>query len=384
MIPYGRHYIDEDDIQAVVAQLRSGWLTQGNAVESFENAIKDYVGAKYAVAVANGTAGLHLAALAAGIGPGHSLVTTPITFVASANIAYYVGASAAFCDVVPETVNLAPQNLRKVLGETPDVKAIVPVHFGGLPCEMEEISQLARDAGACVIEDAAHALGARYPDGGLVGNCKYSDMTVFSFHPVKAIAAGEGGMITTNDEGLYRRLLRMRSHGINKLDDPFVHPGDAGPWYYEMQQLGFNYRVTDIQCALALSQLRKLDKFLARRLELALRYDTAFGDMKNCRPAQASGRARSGLHLYILRIKFDAIGMSRAELMEKLRERGIGSQVHYIPVPAHPFYRARQFKPEDYPNANAYYSEALSIPLFYDLTDQQQQAVIEAIGELVG
>lgn len=271
-----------------------------------------------------------------------------------------------------------------MLADNPNVKAIVPVHFGGLPCDMVAIKKLADEAGARVIEDAAHALGAQYEDGGLVGNCAHSDMTIFSFHPVKAIAAGEGGLITTNDEALFRRLIRLRSHGINKLDDPLELPDQAGPWYYEMQELGYNYRITDLQCALALSQFHKIDKFMERRRALADTYDDAFKALKNCQPAQPEGRDRSGLHLYVLRVDLDAIGMSKKDLMLALRERGVGSQVHYIPVPAQPFYRKHQYRPEDYAHANKYYSQALSIPMFYDLSEKQQQTVIAAFAELVG
>ena len=384
MIPYGHHHIDEDDIQAVVDQLRSGWLTQGPTVAAFENAVKDYVGAKYAVAVSSGTAGLHIAALAAGVGPGTAVVTSPITFVASSNVAFYCGADPLFADIDATNINMSPEKLATVLSRNANVKAVIPVHFGGLPCDMVAIRQLADRGGVRIIEDAAHALGATYEDGGKVGNCAHSDMTVFSFHPVKAIAAGEGGLITTNDDALYHRLLRLRSHGINKLDDPLEMPEQSGPWYYEMQELGYNYRITDLQCALALSQFNKLDKFVARRRELAFAYDTAFAQMTHCRPAQPERRDQSGLHLYVLRIDFDAIGMSRADLMLTLRERGIGTQVHYIPVPAQPFYRKYQFRPEDYHAANSYYAEALSIPLFYDLTDAQQQGLIATFAELVG
>lgn len=389
MIPYGRHHIDEEDIQAVVVILRGGMLTQGPAVEVFEEAVARYTGARYAVAVASGTAALHLAALAAGICPGRALVTSPITFVASANAALYAGGEVVFTDIDPETVNLSPISLEKALAARPNVRAVVPVHFAGLPCDMLSIKTTADRAGAVVIEDAAHALGASYPDGGRVGNCSHSLMTIFSFHPVKAIAAGEGGMITTNDEGVYRRLLRLRSHGINKLDDPFqlekqaMTGGVINPWYYEMQELGFHYRITDLQCGLALSQFRKLDRFIARRRALAERYDQAFVGLRNCRPAQTTGQELSGHHLYVLRIDFEKLGKGRGELMRELKGRQIGSQVHYIPVPAHPHYRRLGFKPEDYPNAQAYYRESLSIPLFYDLTDGQQVEVIQAIKELV-
>ncbi len=390
MIPYGKHHIDEEDIQAVVDVMRSGVLTQGPAVEAFEQAIAKYVGAKYAIAVSSGTAALHLAALAAGVGPGTSLITSPITFVASANAGLYAGGRVVFADIDPDTVNMSPNTLKEALVKNPDARVVIPVHFAGLPCDMPTIKSIADQAGAVVIEDAAHALGAQYPDGQRVGSCAYSLMTIFSFHPVKAIAAGEGGMITTNDETTYRKLLRLRSHGINKLDDPFQLPEQAetngvrDPWYYEMQEIGFHYRIADMQCGLALSQFKKLDRFIARRLALVKRYDEAFAGMHNCRPAQTMGRDQSGHHLYVLLIDFDSIGLSRGQIMQELKSRGIGSQVHYIPVPAHPYYRRLGHSPEKYPNAQRYYQKALSIPLFYDLTDDQQEQVITAIKELIG
>ena len=390
MIPYGKHHIDEDDIQAVVDVLRSGMLTQGPAVEAFENAVAAYVGAKYAVGVSSGTAALHLAALVAGIGPGTTLITSPITFVASANSGLYAGGQIAFADIDPDTVNMSPVTLKAALAEHPNTKAVIPVHFAGVPCDMTNIKMLADDAGAVVIEDAAHALGATYPNGQRVGCCAHSLMTIFSFHPVKAIAAGEGGMITTNDDVVYRKLLRLRSHGINKFDDQLEFPeqaqtnGVTNPWYYEMQELGYHCRITDIQCGLGLSQLKKLDKFIDRRRILANRYDEAFVEMENCYPAQKTFRDISGHHIYVIRINFKKLGISRGQLMQELRLRQIGSQVHCIPVPAQPYYRNLGFKPEDYPNAKDYYSEALSIPLFYDLTDEQQELVIITLNELVG
>lgn len=389
MIPYGRHHIDEEDIQAVVNVLRSGVLTQGPVIEAFEQAVAEYVGAKYAVAVSSCTAGLHLAALAAGVGQGTSLITSPITFVASANAALYVGGRPVFADIDPDTVNMSPDSLGEALRKTPVTRAVVPVHFAGLPCDMPAIKAAADEADAMVIEDAAHALGAQYSDGRRVGSCAHSLMTVFSFHPVKAIAAGEGGMITTNDEPTYHKLLRLRSHGINKLDDPLQLPEEAttngvrNPWYYEMQELGFHYRITDIQCGLALSQFKKIDRFIARRRNLVKAYDMAFSGMSHCRPAQVTGRDQSGHHLYVLRIDFDTAGLSRAKLMQELRTRQIGSQVHYIPVPAQPHYRKLGFRPGDYPSAQNYYQEALSIPLFYDLTDEQQEYVIAVFKELL-
>ncbi len=388
MIPYGRQHIDERDVEAVVDVLRNGLLTQGPKVDAFEAAVREYVGAKYAVAVASGTAGLHLAAMAAGLGPGSALLTSPITFVATSNAALYTGARPTFADVDPTTVNLSPEATRAALAASRDVRVVSPVHFGGLPCDMPALKAAADAAGAVVVEDAAHALGARYADGGRVGNCQHSLMTVFSFHPVKAIAAGEGGMVTTNDEGVYRRLLRLRSHGINKLDDDFLvreefaEDGRQNPWYYEMLELGFHYRITDIQSALALAQLRRLDEFINRRRVLVGQYDAAFADLEHGQPAQ-QGRDLSGHHLYVLRFDFEKIGRSRGDVMRALQTRGIGSQVHYIPVNSHPVYRRLGHLPSDTPEAQRYYREALSIPLFFDLTDEQQQDVVAAVREAV-
>ena len=389
MIPYGRHYIDEADVAAVVDVLRHGALTQGPKIAEFEESVARYVGAKYAVAVSSGTAALHLACIAADAGPGDNVVTTPSTFVASANCALYVGATPQFADIDAETLNLDPQCLATKCKELKKIRAIIPVHFAGLPCDMPSIRTIADRHGSVVIEDAAHALGARYPDGTKVGNCAYSHMTTFSFHPVKAIAAGEGGMITTNDEKLYRRLLRLRSHGINKGADPLVRQEDAYEqgevkrWYYEMQEIGFNYRITDIQSALALSQLQKLEKFIERRLKLALAYDDAFAGLSRARPTQITGRRLSAHHLYVLQIDFDGLGRSRAKFMSALGQDGIGTQVHYIPVVSHPYYRSLGCKPDSFPVTQKYYGQALSIPLYYALTDSEQAHVIAAIRRLV-
>jgi perosamine synthetase len=389
MIPYGKHYIDEADIKAVTDVLKGSHLTQGPLVEAFESAISNYVGCKYAVAVSSGTAALHLAYMAAGVLPGNAIVTSPITFVATANAARYCGGDVIFSDIDLDNINISPAALQETLSKNLNVKVVAPVHFAGLPCDMLSIKKIADKSGAIVIEDAAHALGATYPNGKHVGCCENSLMTIFSFHPVKAIAAGEGGMITTNDYNIYRKLLRLRSHGINKLDDPFLLPdqaqtgGTLDPWYYEMQELGFHYRITDIQCALALSQLKKLDSFIAKRRELVKIYDQAFHGDVNVFPAQISGRRISAHHLYVLRINYDAIGLARNKLMSNLKTHGIVSQVHYIPVPAQPYYRNLGFNPEDYPNAQRYYQEALSIPLFFDLTNEQQQQVISRINALI-
>lgn len=389
MIPYGKHFIDEEDIAAVVEVLKGPSLTQGNTIGAFEKNVADYVGVKYTVAVSSCTAALHMAAIAAGVEKGKRLVTTPLTFVSTANAAFYAGGMPGFSDINPSTLNLCPIALEKTLASIPDVAAIVPVHYGGLPSDMEAIKFVADKYGAVIIEDAAHAIGATYTNGQKVGCCENSLMTVFSFHPVKQIAAGEGGMICTNDENVYRFLLRFRSHGINKLDDNFIvkdmamTDGEVNPWYYEMLELGMNYRITDIQCALGNSQLSKLDKFITRRRQIASEYDKAFAGHQNIRPAQPMHRENSGLHLYTLRINFDAIGTSRATFMKRLREKNIGTQVHYIPVPSNPFYRKLGFKPEDYPIALSYYQEALSIPLYYDISDEEVKYVISSIGSLI-
>ena len=388
-IPYGRHYIDEDDIAAVADVLRHGWVTQGPKIKEFETAFAKYVGAEYAVAVSNGTAALHIACAAADVKAGDTVVTSPNTFVASANCAVYVGGSADFSDIDPVTLNLDPVKLAARCKGIKNLRAIIPVHFGGLPCDMPAIAKVAQRHGALVIEDAAHALGAVYPDGSKVGCCKNSAMTIFSFHPVKILTTGEGGMITTNDSALYRRLLRLRSHGINKLDDPLQDTanaytdGEINSWYYEMQELGFNYRMTDIQAALGLSQFGKIERFLARRKELARRYDTAWKNHPRVRPAQPGTRDESALHLYVVRIDFAAAGITRHAFIKALKGIGITTQVHYIPAHLQPFYRQRGFTPGQFPVAEDYYRECLSIPLYYGLTDDEQSFVIESMKQLL-
>lgn len=389
IISYGRQHIDENDIQAVVDCLRSMSLTQGPLVAKFEQAVADYVGARFAVAVSSGTAGLHMAALAAGVGSSNALLTSPITFVATSNAAVYAGGSPLFADVEANTFNISPAAVEKMLAKHPEIRVISPVHFAGLPCDMVALKKMADNAGALIVEDAAHALGSRYDDGSAVGNCKYSLMTVFSFHPVKSITTGEGGLITTNDEEIYRKLLRLRSHGINKDVETWLLPensqtdGLLNPWYYEMQELGYHYRITDIQCALGVSQMKKLDSFVARRRELAKRYDAAFAALKLIRPAQTVGRNRSSHHLYPVLIDFVAAGTTRAAFMGELRRHGVITQVHYIPVTMQPFYQRLGIVSTDYPQANAYYAQALSLPLYVDLTDAQQDSVIALMLELL-
>ena len=388
MIPYGKHYIDENDIQAVVDVLRSDYLTQGPIVEKFERAVAQYVGVKYAVAVSSGTAALHLANLAADVGPGFSAVTSPITFVASANSILYAGGKVLFADIENDTVNMSPESLEDIFETNKNIKAVIPVHFAGLPCDMELIAETARSHNLKVIEDAAHALGGKYSNGMRVGSCAYSDLTVFSFHPVKSITSGEGGMVTTNSEDLYRKLLRLRSHGITKLDDSFQNPilartsQSKNPWYYEMQELGYNYRLTDFQCVLGISQMRRIEKFMARRQALRNQYLQAFSKHPLITPGQALQFGQSANHIFPVRIRFSEIQKSRTEIMSKLIEQGIVTQVHYIPIPLHPFYQKRGYGVADLPEAMSYYEEALTLPLYPSLGFREQERVIENLLKL--
>lgn len=390
IIPYGRHYIDNEDIKAVENVLRYKNLTQGSEVELFEQEVASYVGAKYAVAMSSWTAGLHMANLALGLKKGDQVVTSPITFVATSNSTIYCGAEPVFSDIDNNSINLCPKKLENTLSINSNIKTIIPVHYAGVPCDMESIFTLAKKYNLSIIEDAAHALGSKYKDGSMVGSCKYSDMTGFSFHPVKSIAAGEGGMITTNNYSIYKTLLRLRSHGINKLDDKFLNKnqsitnGEINPWYYEMQELGFNYRITDFQCALGRSQLKKLSKFISKRKELVANYDNAFSCFKNIIPIQIGDRNNSSHHLYVVRIDFKKINLSRASIMIKLREKGIITQVHYIPVTSHPYYQKKGYNTKNYSEALTFYNEALSIPLFYSLTKQDQKYVIKTLKDLIG
>ena len=386
MIPYGMHYIDEADINAVSNVLRDGFLTQGPVIEQFENAFAQFVGSKYAVAVSSCTAGLHLATLAAGLKKGDALITSPITFVSSANAGLYVGAEVIFSDINSSSINIDPVILEQTIHDHPNAKVVVPVHFAGLPCDMEPIKKVCDDSEVAIIEDAAHALGASYKNGKMVGSCCHSLMTVFSLHPVKSIAAGEGGVITTNDQDTYRKLLRLRSHGINKLNDSFENKdfaftdSELNPWYYEMQELGYHYRITDIQCALALSQLAKLPLFIAKRRKLATSYYKLFRHAQMFKSAQNEDLTfTSSFHIFVLRFDFERMSHSRASLMNYLRTIGIGTQVHYIPVPMQPMYGSRRDISKTLPNAFAYYQQALTIPLFYTLEQETQQYVASSI-----
>lgn len=378
MIPYGHQSISDADVEAVAATLRSGWLTQGPAVPAFETAVAERCASNFAVAVSNATAALHLACLALGVGPGDRVWTSPNTFVASANCARYCGADVDFVDIDPQTFNISVAALADKLsraaaaGRLP--KVLIPVHFAGLPCDMEEIGALARQYGIRVIEDASHAIGSTY-QGRPVGNCAHSDITVFSFHPVKIITTGEGGMALTNSPELAGRIARLRSHGITR-DAGEMSGASEGPWYYQQVELGFNYRMTDLQAALGLSQLQRLDPFLARRDALAARYDRALAGLPLGGQAGAADRT-SARHLYPVKIA----APRRLAVFETLRREGIGVQVHYIPVHLQPYYRALGFGPGDFPAAETYYAQAMSLPLFPDLTDEQQDRVVAVLGD---
>jgi len=389
MIPYGKHYIDQEDINAVIKVLKSDNLTQGSLIAVFEKEISKYVGAKYSVVVTSCTAGLHMASIVAKMHKGKVLLTSPITFVATANSALFCGAETIFADIDSSTINISTDSIKKVILKN-KIHAIAPVHFGGLPCDVKKIKEIADKVGAIIYEDAAHAFGASFPDGSKVGSCKYSDMTVFSFHPVKSITTGEGGAITTNDKKIYEQLMRLRNHGLEKNQENFQLKNNSftndlnSPWYYEMQELGYNYRITDIQCALGLSQLKKIDKFIKRRRELAKKYDLAFENLKNCEPIQKNMRNFSSNHLYVLKINFKKLGKTKERLMEEFKSAEIITQVHYIPVISHPYFQIKNYKNSNFPNSYNYYNSALSIPLFYALTDKQQSYVIDQVKKLIG
>lgn len=373
MIPYGKQTIDQDDIQAVVDVLKSDFLTTGPKIAEFEQTVADYVGAKYAVAISNGTSALHAACFAAGIGPGDEVITTPLTFAASANCVLYCGGTAVFADVDPKTYNIDPEDIRRKI--TDRTKAIIAVHLAGQPCDMDAIHSIAHEYGLIVIEDGAHALGSVYK-GKKVGSL--SDMTTFSFHPVKPITTGEGGMIVTDNEEFYKKMALFRSHGITR-DDSMMTRND-GPWFYQQFDLGYNYRITDIQCALGCSQMKKLDRFLARRKEIVARYNEAFADCDNIITPYQLSDTESGWHLYIVQVK----NCDRRQVFEAMREKGIGVNVHYIPVYMHPYYQEHGYENVHCANAEEIYSHIISLPLYPGLTSEQQDYVIDTLKSLCG
>ena len=378
---YGRQLVDDDDIAAVIAVLKGDHLTQGPEIERFEQALAQKVGARHAVAVTSGSAALHVACLAAGVGPGSVALVPNITFVATANAVVACGGEVITADIDRKTIGLAADAVPKILEQRPDVSLLLPVHMAGLAGDM---ATLRRSAGnRLIVEDAAHALGGYYADNRSVGCCAYSDLTCFSFHPVKPITAGEGGAITTNDDELARRLRLFRNHGIERDPSRFATaPLKEEPWLYEQQFLGFNYRLSDIHAALAHSQLSKLDRYVARRREIAARYDAAFQALPNISLPQADPkqRQRSAHHLYVVEIDFAGLGQTRAQVMKALAQQGLGSQVHYIPLRRQPYYQPLLSKDaEACPNAEAYYSRCLSLPLHQGLTDEEVGYVIRAV-----
>lgn len=383
MIPYGRQDISAEDIQAVVDVLRSDYLTQGPAVPAFEDAIAKYCGARYGAAMNSATSALHVACLALDVGPKDWVWTSPITFAASANCALYCGARVDFVDIEPRTNNLSPERLAEKLawaereGRLPAV--LIPVHLCGQSCDMAAIRALSERYGFKIIEDASHAVGGSYK-GEPIGNCRYSDITVFSFHPVKIITTAEGGMAMTNDPRLAARLRLLRSHGITRDVAQMTHASD-GPWYYEQIALGFNYRLTDVHAALGLSQMRRIDEFVEKRHEVANRYDEAFEGLPVTIPwRHADGR--SAFHLYVVRLKLDDIRKTHRQVFEDLRSSGVGVNLHYIPVYRHPYYAQFGLDPSSFPESERYYAEAISLPMYPALNDEQQDRVVNVLKDI--
>ncbi|MEZ9514955.1 UDP-4-amino-4,6-dideoxy-N-acetyl-beta-L-altrosamine transaminase [Vibrio splendidus] len=380
VIPYGKQDISQQDIDSVVDVLKSDFLTQGPQVPAFEKALTEHTGAQYALAVNSATSALHIACLALGLGKGDWLWTSPITFVASANCGLYCGAKVDFVDIDPDTYNMCPKRLEEKLikakaeGRLP--KIVVPVHLCGQPCDMESIAKLAKEYGFKVIEDASHAIGGRYQDQP-IGNCEYSDITVFSFHPVKIVTTAEGGAALTNSKKLADKMTLLRSHGITR--DPELMRGEShGGWYYQQIDLGFNYRMTELQAALGVSQMNRLNEFVSARHELAQGYYTKLENLPIVLPYQLPD-TYSGLHLFVIRLKLDDISLSHQQVFDALRERGIGVNLHYIPVHTQPYYQDLGFTEGEFPESEQYYREAISLPMFHGMTEAQQNTVVDVL-----
>ena len=384
MIPYGRQHLDEDDVKAVVETLTSNWLTQGPAIPKFETALADYCGANFGIAVNSATSALHIACLALGVSEGDRVWTSPNSFVASSNCALYCGAKVDFVDIDLHTGNMCVDALRKklALAESTNAlpKVVIPVHFAGQPCDMKEIRALSKQYGFFVIEDASHAVGAKYQEK-FVGSCEFSDICVFSFHPVKIITTMEGGMALTNNSEWAEKMRMLRSHGIT--NDPEKMTEDShGPWYYQQIALGFNYRMTDVEAALGLSQLSKLETFLEKRNVLANYYDKLFSDYSGITPLQQNSKIYSSYHLYVVRID-SLTNQQHATLVANLRESGVFAHVHYIPIHMQPFYISLGFKIGDFPNAEKYYQQAVTLPLFPDLKEDEVEHIVALFVDIV-
>lgn len=384
MIPYGQQDINQQDIDGVIEVLKSDFLTQGPKVPEFEQALIKQTGAQYALAVNSATSALHMACLALGLENDDWLWTSPITFVASANCGLYCGAKVDFVDIDPATYNLCPKKLEQKLiqaksnGTLP--KIVIPVHLCGQPCDMKAISRLAKEYGFKVIEDASHAIGGQY-HGKPIGNCEYSDITVFSFHPVKIVTTAEGGAVVTNSKALADKMALIRSHGITR--DPLKMQGQShGSWYYQQIDLGFNYRMTELQAALGVTQMQRLEEFITARHRLATRYNQLLGELPVILPYQLEN-TYSGLHLYVIRLSLDQISLTHKQVFDALRERGIGVNLHYIPVHTQPYYQNMGFKQGDFPESERYYQEAISLPMFHAMTLAQQDEVVSVLSEVL-